>query len=1117
MAEKMQRYIAGNIFKSILLMLLLMVGGTRLNAQNGNPYFVNYGLPSGVSNQNWGFEQNENGELYVLNRRDIYSFDGWQWEGLSVMGRPIAMAYSHRLFYCTEQGVGYFDNDENAYPSQVNLINVYDDNFYYKFSRTNNGLFVVSPTTICKISTSDSIFVDTVYHDVRPEVFISDFFQLGSNTYHVKNSALIYLNKPNGGHEMLAGLPVGDDFTFSFIHNEMAFFGTKTNMLYTFDGQRLKQFKLADQQYVNASLLNGGISVNSSLIALSTLNGGCIIVDANNGQTSSTLNFRSGLPDDEIFALGTDNEKGLWISHPMGISRVDFSLPISAMSHYGGLMGNVLSCVKFDNTLYVGTGEGLFYLAEHFTFKPVDVYVKTTKQKVVDKPQQDLQQEQSISEKRKGFISRLFNRGNQEKVADEHINIEVNEVVDDYPQFEVEYRRKQIQKLESVSHVYKKVEGLYGKVRFLVVVNNSLYAATNFGLYRVTNGHAKPLVKGVNIQFAQESDITKGDILIGTNEDVFVYSTSNSKGALKSIAKQTGAIASVVQLSAGDYVFSNEFDVFLASKNGDSITMVDLPMGELGSPIIRKVMGKPFVFFKNSVFELNDGKLVKTNDFTCSNQTQFFQYHRGVLWQQDSLRWSCISIDSCSPNFNTQLLNLFENPTFINVSADNSVFVINAYKHIFRLAAQPNDTTAKPLSLFIKRILDKDGNVLNPSNVSISYADNALKVRISAPSFVRKNAVMFQYMINGLTNSWSEWSGNPFIELPFVPSGKYTLLVRAKDIIGNTSNIIKLPFTVEPPFWQTIWFYIGSGISGVLLLLLIVKLREKSLRRDKLMLELKVKQRTRTIENQKQAIEQQRDQIYKQNDEITQSITYARKIQWAVMPSDDIIQSLIGDYFIMFRPRDIVSGDFYWITQRDGLVIVVAADCTGHGVPGAFMSMMGVSFLNDIVNVEGITQPNEILNNLRQKIKATFEKTGRDTQRQDGMDVAICAIDMSQLQLLFAGAYNPLYIIRNGKLIVHKADKMPVGAYPKDNEPFSLQRVAIKPNDRLYLFSDGYVSQFGGPDGRKFMAKPFKELLLNTCTLPMDQQQTQLEDTMDLWQAANDQVDDILVIGIEIS
>jgi serine phosphatase RsbU (regulator of sigma subunit) len=342
-------------------------------------------------------------------------------------------------------------------------------------------------------------------------------------------------------------------------------------------------------------------------------------------------------------------------------------------------------------------------------------------------------------------------------------------------------------------------------------------------------------------------------------------------------------------------------------------------------------------------------------------------------------------------------------------------------------------------------------------------------------------------------------------------------LIRAKDVIGNYSSVVELPFVVRPPFWKTTWFYIACGVLIVFLFLMVIKLREQSLIKDKLMLELKVKQRTRTIEKQKQAIEQQRDQIFKQNDEITQSIAYARRIQWGVMPSEDIIVNLIGDYFIMLRPRDIVSGDFSWISQKRGLAIVVAADCTGHGVPGAFMSMMGVSFLNDIVNVDGIVHPDAILNNLRQKIKAIFETTGRDTKMQDGMDVAICTIDQKNHELWYAGAYNPLYIIREGALIEYKADRMPVGAHPKDNEQFTMHRVELKPNDRLYMFSDGYVSQFGGPNGRKFMAKPFKQLLLKTSTLTMAEQKTQLEDTIDMWQSSYDQVDDILVIGIQVT
>lgn len=1103
---------------AFILCTLVLFGGNNLNAQDGIPYLVNYSLHGDVDNQNWGFEQGNNGEIFVLNQRDIYSFDGLQWESLGVKGRPIAFAFSNYLFFCTEQGVGYFDTKIDRQPVQRNLIEVTNDNFYYKFSRFDGGLLVVSPTTICRISTVDSILVDTVYHDVRPEVFISDFFQLGGKTYHVKNSSLIYKNMSDGGYEMLAGLPIGEDFTFSFIHNDIAYFGSTHNKIYRFNGQVLSQYMFADQEYANASILNGGVSVGNGLIALSTLNGGCLIVDDANGETVSTLNHLNGLPDDEIFSIGTDKGNGLWISHPMGLTRVDFSLPVKSMNYYRGLMGNVLSCFEFSGKLYVGTGDGLFYLDKHLSYKPVDVYVEVPKSRVTVKHDTPSEKEPDISQKRKGFIARLFSRNETEPPSEETVPLKRNDLTEEEQTSKVELRRKRIQELESVSHIYKKVSGLTAKVRFLIEVNGQLYAATNFGLYRVNGNSAIHVVPDLNIIFAQESEVQEGSILLGTTKGAFVYSADSPSGSLKTLTEQIGSVVSIAQLNASTYAMSNDFDVYTVSiKKRVKVEKVEMPEDELGSPYVRKVQGKPMVFYKSGSYELENGILSKTERFPVTEGSQYYHHQQGVLWQQANHSWQCWTDNDFSLNVDRQLLNLFENPTFIYVSNASTLYVINAYTDIYRITSHPNDSIAESLSLFVKHIIDKDGNILNPSSINLDYANNALKITISAPSFVRKGAVMYQYLVQGLTSTWTEWSSDPFIELPFIPSGNYTVLIRAKDVIGNSSSIVKLPFAVRPPFWKTIWFYIACGVLIVFLLLMVVKLREQSLKKDKLMLELKVKQRTRTIEKQKQAIEQQRDQIFKQNDEITQSIAYARRIQRGVMPSEDIIANLIGDYFIMLRPRDIVSGDFSWISQKRGLAIVVAADCTGHGVPGAFMSMMGVSFLNDIVNVDGIVHPDAILNNLRQKIKAIFETTGRDTQMQDGMDVAICTIDQKNHELWYAGAYNPLYIIREGALIEYKADRMPVGTYPRDNEQFTMHRVELKPNDRLYIFSDGYVSQFGGPNGRKFMAKPFKRLLLKTSTLTMAEQKNQLEDTMDMWQSSYDQVDDILVIGIQVT
>jgi serine phosphatase RsbU (regulator of sigma subunit) len=277
-------------------------------------------------------------------------------------------------------------------------------------------------------------------------------------------------------------------------------------------------------------------------------------------------------------------------------------------------------------------------------------------------------------------------------------------------------------------------------------------------------------------------------------------------------------------------------------------------------------------------------------------------------------------------------------------------------------------------------------------------------------------------------------------------------------------------------------------------------------------------ERNAQIQAQKEEIQAQRDLVMKQKEEITDSIHYAQRIQKAVMPSDVFAARVLRDYFILFRPRDIVSGDFYWITYKNNKVIAVAADCTGHGVPGAFMSMLGVSFLNEIVNKLAEPEAHIILNELRNHVKTTLDQTGKADEAKDGMDIALAIIDFEKLIVQFAGAYNPLYICRPGEteIIEIKADKMPIGIYIKEKESFTPNLVEIKKGDVLYIFSDGYVSQFGGNDGRKFMTKNFKDLLMKIFEKPMDEQRNILDKAIDDWRGNLPQVDDILVMGIRI-
>jgi serine phosphatase RsbU (regulator of sigma subunit) len=294
-----------------------------------------------------------------------------------------------------------------------------------------------------------------------------------------------------------------------------------------------------------------------------------------------------------------------------------------------------------------------------------------------------------------------------------------------------------------------------------------------------------------------------------------------------------------------------------------------------------------------------------------------------------------------------------------------------------------------------------------------------------------------------------------------------------------------------------------------------VKVRERQLQEEKQILEQKVKERTAQIESQKEVLAEQKDVIEKKNRDMEDSIQYAQRIQEAILPPIEEIREVVDEYFVLWRPRDIVSGDYYWSARRDDITIIVAADCTGHGVPGAFMSMLGIAFLNEIVNKEGITKPNEILNRLREQVMTQLHQTGEDGESKDGMDVSLYVIDHKNMKLRFAGAYNPLYVIRDSEVIQLKADRMPIGYYIKLN-PFTMEEMDLQKGDCLYNSSDGYPDQFGGPDERKFMTKRFKQLLIDIHQKPMAEQRTILDTTIDEWRGPIEQIDDIIVIGVRI-
>jgi serine phosphatase RsbU (regulator of sigma subunit) len=263
-------------------------------------------------------------------------------------------------------------------------------------------------------------------------------------------------------------------------------------------------------------------------------------------------------------------------------------------------------------------------------------------------------------------------------------------------------------------------------------------------------------------------------------------------------------------------------------------------------------------------------------------------------------------------------------------------------------------------------------------------------------------------------------------------------------------------------------------------------------------------------------LEQKNDLITEQKKEITDSIQYASRIQNAMLPPGDYIDSLMPERFIIYMPRDIVSGDYYYITEKEDKIICVAADCTGHGVPGAFMSMLGIAFLNEIISKHAELHTDEILGELRTHVIASLHQTGKEGESQDGMDLALYILDPETRKIEFSGANNSLLVFRNGEMIEAKADKMPIGIHKRYKEPFARHNLELQKGDVIYTYTDGYPDQFGGPNQKKFMIKNFKKLLQEIHNKPMYEQKDIMERTLRDWMANTDQIDDILVIGVRI-
>jgi ligand-binding sensor domain-containing protein len=462
----------------------------------------------------------------------------------------------------------------------------------------------------------------------------------------------------------------------------------------------------------------------------------------------------------------------------------------------------------------------------------------------------------------------------------------------------------------------------------------------------------------------------------------------------------------------------------------------------------------------------------------------------------------------------SQISGLIFNPRAYHKNASGDLF-FGTNKGVIKFK---NDSTknklAEPYLLSVK-LQDS----IYTSNEAIFLTSGLYNVTFSFSALCLRNSedIRFSYFLEGRDEVWSEPNPMRHAQFSKLAEGHYQFKVKVFNSDGLSSKEITLfTFDIAKPYWKSSLFWMLLTIAIIIVFILILKIRTTKLIHAKEKLEILVQLKTKELREEKELVEKSNLKIEEQNLEIKDSITYAKRIQDALLSGTDLFTNS-KDMFVFFQPRDIVSGDFYWVAETGKVRVIVSADCTGHGVPGALMSMIGTTLLNKIVLEKKIVSPKQILSELDNEIKQAL-KQHTESATRDGMDICLVCVNLENKKAIYAGAMRPLFLVRNHQLIEYSPTKHAIGgfSYGKD-KTFEEIEIDLQENDMFYLFSDGYADQFGGENGKKLMLKNFKKILISIAEMELAKQQENLKRVYNNWKGELDQIDDVLVIGFKIT
>lgn len=1114
----------------IFFFIIISITGS-LTAQDGHTYINNFELPGKLNEQKISaLAIGEDNAAFIAGAYGVHIFDGSRL--ISVSNKPknvLSLARDSsaaEVYVGLKNGFGYIKQTETGNYRYFSLF--YDKQSHCEITEilfTDKFVFFYGDSRIYQYNKSEK----KISEKISPE---EGRWFAGSFVHRNK----LYVNIGEKGiakyeegelKPLYSGRKFKDAYVlFGIRYNfKNTLIGTDDNRIYLFNGKGFKQFAAFTEirNFLEENILRKGIDYSQNYFALTTLTGGCVLIDKNYGKTKHTINYQTGLPDDEITAVAKDSQNGIWLAHPEGLSVFDLEMPVKNFSSYPGNNSNINDLIFTDKRLYIATNAGVFELKDDTRNNRKIEYVR----KKVSKPVY------YTTTERTGFL-----------------NLKKKKVRKKRYKTSYELVPKITSKKGEKTKAYVKIKNLNQKCKHLYRFRNRLLAVSDFGVYELKDSIAEPVVTDLfcyDLTAEQDTDILYTASHKGIQKLSYHPAEEEEKdeqGEWKNAQlfdELNEPVYSLAKDQDGNLWFGTEGKAFIARPDTayKYRKPEEIPFEkEINEEVIVKNIGKQIIFVQSSgIYRYKP----ETNNIVFDRTGEQNILGKDNLWLTGNKAIQVL--DTSKAIYNTDYLKLFNKLKAIYKDADNNIWLLNGKNGVFKI---PSDTAAQKkskLKISFLSLRDNTDSLYILQKPVFEYENNSLHFSYTAPSRYGQNSTEYRYKIEGFDNfkKWSDWSKQATLHLSFVPPGNYTLHIQARNILGQKSNIESLSFEVLEPFWQSNWFYLIMSVLLLILLYLVyylsrLRLRIKNKRLEKIVAartaELSEKnvqlqtqkeeieaQRDKVIE-QKNEIELQKERIEKQKRNIEDSIEYARNIQQAIMPPMTFINKIAPQNFILYKPKDVVSGDFYWFAQKHGKLYFAAADCTGHGVPGAFVSMLGVSFLNEILSsAEKDISPSEILNRLKSKIIKALHQTGDADEAKDGMDMALCRIDTKNMRAMFAGAFNPLYIARNGKIIEYSGDKQPIGIFDFEEKTtlFTNHEFELRKNDTLYVFSDGYPDQFGGKRDRKFNIGNLKKLILKMQDMPLAQQHKKMDEVIENWRAGvSPQIDDILVIGVKI-